>query len=475
MKPEFYGREAELSALHECHRRTERGIPQLVVLFGRRRVGKTFLLQQFLSELSPRTGVYHACSYLSLEEELRAISRSLAGKARLPSDEPSLARPGDLDAFFELLEHSATDEPLVVVIDEVPYLIQGTERFPAALQRFWDRLLTSGATNHLMIVLTGSAISTMTTVVSSGGPLFGRPSRLLRLDPFDLPTAAAFLGIDRDSPTTQHEAVVEARAACGGYPLLLREWDVTVRATANLMRLAAEPLAPLVAMSSVLLLDLPEARGIRAALSAIGRGAHKHSEIQNLANLRIDAALHTLQDGGFVRPQVSIDEKATKAAAKKLYLIADEHLAFYFAMIDPYRQLFEAGQGQSVLRSSVSRWNTLLAATFENEARVHAVRLVDSGVIEEGTLIGEWWTARPAQAQIDVVGIDGQSGTWRLVGEVKWTNRFGNRELRQFEANLAIAGARAAAASKAIWVRNRGSVAIPAGHDLKVFDCSDLL
>ena len=108
--------------------------------------------------MSPRTGVYHACSYLSLEEELRAISRSLAGKARLPSDEPSLARPGDLDAFFELLEHSATDEPLVVVIDEVPYLIQGTERFPAALQRFWDRLLTSGATNHLMIVLTMVAL-----------------------------------------------------------------------------------------------------------------------------------------------------------------------------------------------------------------------------------------------------------------------------------------------------------------------------
>lgn len=468
----LHGRAAELSKLDRCVQSARNGDPQLVVLFGRRRVGKTFLLHHALARLSPGESAYHACSYLSVSDELASLWNEMRASGRVGPEEPA---PKDLDSFLAKAAELAKEQLLVVALDEFPYLIQTSKRIPAAVQRFWDRLQSTNQRTKLVIVLTGSAVSTMSKVIASGGPLFERPTLLIRLDPFDLPTSASFLGITLDSSPSELRAVVEARAACGGYPLLLRKWNIDLPGTENLRLLATDPLAPLVTMSSVLLLDLPDDRGLRATLGAIGRGFHKQSDIQNLTDQRVDAAISILEGGGFVLPHVSAGEKAAKGASRKVFRIADAHLRFYFAMIEPYRQLIEAGQGTAVLSASNERWVSVVAQTFEADVRASAVRMVSDGRLPEGLLIDEWWTDRPTQAQLDVVAIDGASGEWRFAGEAKWTNRFSGHELRAFEKNLAAAGNRALNVRRAIWVGDRSVVDLPIGRETQIFDTRDLL
>ena len=463
----LHGRTAELAELHRLAGLARSGSPQLVVLFGRRRVGKTFLLRRFLEQLDPAETAYHGCTYLSADEEMRTLLAEPAIASRVDT---LLASETFAEGLARLAD-AAADRLLVVAIDEMPYLLGGDDHVVAAIQQLWDRMVEKPT--KLLLILTGSSISTMTRVVSSRGALFARPTKLMQLQPFDFPTSASFLGIDSESPPEQRRAVLEARAACGGYPLLLDRWDVNASADQNLRTMAGGPLDPLIAMSSVLLLDLPDARGVRSVLTAIGRGVHKHGEIQSRADQRIDAALSTLTAGGFVRSVQPIGSKEQKGA-RKLYRIADEHLRFYFAIVDPYRQLFEADQGVAVLAGSQARWATLVQAMFESDARDHAVRLTREGAFGAPLVVGEWWLSnRQQQTQIDVVGIDPMSGSWRLAGEVKWVARFGANDLRHLDEAFRLAGPVAVGAERRIWVPSPDVVTIPSGMTVRVHTLAD--
>ena len=466
MIPMMHGRTAELAALHRHAEVARSGKPQLVVLYGRRRVGKTFLLRRFLEQLDPAEGAYHACSYLSPTAELAAVLEEPALRTRHP------VAPGEtFGDYLDAIAESARDRLLVVTLDEFPYLLGADDHVVAAMQRFWDRIAETNT--RLLLIITGSAISTMTRIVSSRGPLFARPTSLLQLHPFDFTTSASFLGVDTESAPQRQRAVLEARTACGGYPLLLERWNLDASAEQNLTALAAGPLDPLVAMSNVLLLDLPDARGVRSTLAAIGRGVHKHGEIQSRTDQRIDAALSTLISGGFVQSVQPIGSKEEKGARKQ-YRIADEHLLFSFAIIDPYRQLFEANQGDAVLAGSTTRWRSLVEAAFEREARDHALRLVRSGSLEAPTAVGEWWATSPKQCQIDVVGIDTMTGDWRFAGEAKWVKRFGTNDLRLFEDSVRLAGPIGANARRIVWVPDASALTLPTGSVITTFTLRDL-
>ena len=121
-------------------------------------------------------------------------------------------------------------------------------------------------------------------------------------------------------------------------------------------------------------------------------------------------------------------------------------------MIEPNRQLIESGQGAAVFQSKTQEWKSVVAKTFEMQARVHATQLVASGILDHEMLIGPWWTNRPEQVELDVVGVS--KGRWKLVGEAKWSERFGQSELRRFERNLAKCGDRAEQAQRHLWLKS---------------------
>lgn len=455
---QLHGRSVELTTLVSRLAMAHAGRPQMVVMFGRRRVGKSFLLQH-LGEQPDKSDIH--AYYAATRESAAAQRQQLAQGLETSGAGPVNSESWDslLDAVLnETREHSVT-----LLLDEVPYLMESDRSFGTVLQRFWDRVVHTGSAARLMIVLTGSAISTMSSVISSGGPLFERPTELLRLDPFDLPTAASFLGFP------PAEQLIEIQAACGGYPLLLRRWDLAADTRTNLLRLAGDPTGALASNASVLLLDLPDSGGHHRTLAAIGRGATRHNEITSHAGQEIDRALSVLIRSGFVLRRVAVGERN----AETHYQVGDGYLRFWFRIIERNLQYIEGGQGEAVIRRTEPAWKAHVADTFEHEARQHAIRLQRTGGLPDG-IVGDWWTNRPRQAQVDVVITDGPQ--WTLAGEVKWTERFGVNDLRRFEQHLETASTRSAHAALAVWSKGEVDEAVKSLRPgIRIFRPSDLL
>ena len=147
---QFIGRVKELAFLEKCYKAPD---AQLVVMYGRRRVGKTECLRQFSQD---KPCIWYSCAKVTDALQLRAFSRRVIARASTAA--------GYIDAFsswedaFEELARISLDERLVVVIDEFPYAVEGNRSIPSVLQNVWDNVLSR---SNVMIVLCGSSISCM--------------------------------------------------------------------------------------------------------------------------------------------------------------------------------------------------------------------------------------------------------------------------------------------------------------------------
>lgn len=407
-----------------------RGAPQFLVLTGRRRVGKSTLVRRFVSEHAAHCRVV----LFNATHESDTVQRERLREALVDA---GITPPSS--QWSDLLGAALTSPgpPLVLAIDEAPYLLNVNAGWASVLQHAWDQSRDSRDGNAPLLILTGSAISTILTVISSAGPLFGRPTHQLMLDPLDLPSSHELLGHPEPRRT------IEAYSACGGYPLFLNLWNPELAAEANLLRLVDSPVAPLFAGADSLLLEMADIPNHRRVLTAIGGGDHKQSKINQ--HVRAERPLKALERAGFVARRTPISERSPKQAQ---YRISDGYLRFWFEVIEPFLSAIEAGQAATALRMAEGRWNAVVAATFEEGARHHARRLVAAGELEPA-LIGEWWSDTGQQGQVDVVGVAPKR--WRLAGEVKWSNEFRITDLRQLERNLSIARQDAARLTLASW------------------------
>ena len=222
-------REPEMASLTSAASQAAAGVPQLVVVWGRRRVGKTFLLSHFVrDQRAVFFGATQQAQGIELSRLTDAVRRDLGEEAA------DLAGGGfsSWEAALRFFAAVAREQPLVVVLDEVPYLTASTPGFASVVQAVWDHL---PAGTQLTLVLCGSAIGMMEAMIGAGGALRGRPTLTLRLSPIEPVPARAFLG------KLEPAAFLEAYAACGGYPLHLRAWDQHASCETNLLRLAGAP------------------------------------------------------------------------------------------------------------------------------------------------------------------------------------------------------------------------------------------
>jgi AAA+ ATPase superfamily predicted ATPase len=400
-------RRDELARLEACWREASAGRPQLALLWGRRRVGKTFLLSHFVQG---KRAVYFGATQQSQPIELRrlheAVQRDLGAAAA------DLAGGGfaTWEAALRFFAALAEAGPLVVVLDEVPYLARSTPGFASIVQVVWDHLRPG---TRLMLVLTGSAVGVIEDMLGARAALRGRPTLALRLDPLDPLAARAFL------PRLAPAAFLEAYAACGGYPLHLLQWDQQASTAQNLLRLAGSPGGLLLEDApGVLREELPETGGYPRILAAIGRGRTRYSEIASDADQRIEHAVDVLVRTGFVRRALPV---GAPRGARADYEIGDTYLAFWFGVLYASIPDVEAGQGRSVLRRVEPLWQRHLGAVFEDAARLHARRLVEGGVLPGDLVAGRWWATTGEPCEVDVLGILGSRT--HLLGEARWQQR----------------------------------------------------
>jgi AAA+ ATPase superfamily predicted ATPase len=271
-----------------------------------------------------------------------------------------------------------------------------------------------------MLVLTGSAVGTIEGMLGAGGALRGRPTRTVRLDPLDAVAARVFL------PRLDATRYFEAYAACGGYPLHLRQWDQAASTDENLARLAGAAGGILLEdANGILREELPDVGGYPRILAAIGRGRTRAGQIAADADQRIVHPLEVLVRSGFVRRSVPV---GAPRRARPLYEIDDPYLAFWFGVLYADLHLIEAGQGRAVLRARRPSWQRHLGWVFEELARAHARRLVADGTLAEDLVVGRWWTSSGPPLVVDVLGLRRSRAT--LVGEARWQERpLGRRDV----------------------------------------------
>lgn len=415
-------RNAELSRLEAAWERARSGRPQLVVVWGRRRVGKTFLLSHFVRN---KRSIFYGATEQAERIELARLTEAIREQLGERTYDLVGGAFGTWEAALRALAALAAEEPLVVVLDEVPYLTRSTRGFASIVQTVWDHAMPG---TRLMLVLTGSAIGTIEGMLGPGGALRQRATELMRMAPLDPVEARAFL------PRLDPVSCFEAYAACGGYPLHLLSWDRSAGTEENLLRLAGTPGGVLLEdAAGILREELSDAAGYSRILAAIGRGRTRKADITAEADQRVEHPLSVLVASGFVRRSVPI---GAPVKARPIYEIADPYLAFWFGVLYPDLPQIEAGQGRAVLRRNAQRWQRHLGWVFEEAVRAHVVRLVANGELPGDLVVGRWWASSGEPCEVDVLGLRGRRTA--LLGEARWqAGPLGRRELRELVAKTA--------------------------------------
>jgi uncharacterized protein len=341
MTDPFIGRARELAVLEEL---ADSGRPEFYVLYGRRRVGKTELLQRFCEG---RRAVYFLAAQVREKDNLAAFTQSMAECLDDPLAQN--VRFDDWQAALAFAADRAGDERLVLVLDEFPYLCEANKGLPSQLQRFWD---TRGKKSSLMLVLCGSQVSFMEReVLAERSPLFGRRTAQRRLEPLSPADSLRFFD------DWNLEQRVLAFAVVGGMPAYLRRFDTKIDLETNLMREVLRPEGYLFDEVQFLLRsEFHQPATYNSLLGAVAKGLDRVGDIA--AEVGVDSTtankyLSTLRSLGLVRRSVPLTDPDPLRSRKGRYRIADRFLSFHFRHVQPHLSMIEAGRGARVLEEHI--------------------------------------------------------------------------------------------------------------------------
>lgn len=421
MSDPFLNRVDEIEALERVWRNPG---ASLVLVWGRRRTGKTRLLGRFVGG---KRAVFYGATEQSSEAELRGFAQAARESLRpAGGDLLALADFPSWDGAFTYLGEAARRERLVVVLDEFPYLVEAEPALPSIIQRFWDR---AGSETKLRLVLCGSAQAVMENLQNQKAPLFGRVDLRLQLRPFGHKDAALFLpGLPPSERAIAHSVV-------GGMPTYLKRWRDDVGHGANLRRLFGDATSPLIEEGEfVLSSELPEGAGYFRILLAIANGHRTYGGIRTFADIDIDRQLDRLIRIGLVERVVPATEDPARTR-RAMYRIADNFLAFWFRFVYRRRADIARGLGRQVVdRTILPGLSDYMGEPWEEIGREHLRQLAARDALRGPvSSIGRWWNTDHS-VEIDVVGVQGRAVV--LAGSVKWARKVGRGELSRLRRAL---------------------------------------
>ncbi len=368
---------------------------KLFILYGRRRVGKTYLLKHCTGN---RNGIFFSGRQVSNEFLLDSFSKEVG---RIMAIKGIHFKHWE-EAFDFVFSNSETINYLV--LDEFQYMVEAAPEIPSVLQMLIDHKETD-----LKLVLCGSSISFMHGLLSYNNPLYGRKTNYLKLLPVKFPELEQFL-------RTDYHTMLNHYAVFGGIPLYLEMIDDQASLFDNIIRLFLNIDSPLREEPLFLLSqELREPRVYLSILEAISFGYNRSSEIASKIGYqdsrKIQPYLNTLKTLDLIKKEVPITEKNPARSRKGIYKIKDTLFSFWFRFIYPNLHYIEnemSGKVVSDLETNIRQFSSFV---FEDISRNYLQRTFYFDKI------GNYWHK---DVEIDVMA---QKDDQWFAGECKWRNK----------------------------------------------------
>ncbi|MEE9152400.1 MAG: ATP-binding protein [Thermoplasmata archaeon] len=408
MLDKFVNRFEERNALEK---RWKNDKAEFVVLYGRRRVGKTELIRQFCRD---KPHIYLLATESNEVEQLREFSNKIG---RYFDEDLLLKNPfSRWQDMFDYLGEKAKKR-LILAIDEFPYLIVSNTALPSQLQKAWDENLSD---TRIFLILCGSSIGMMEkAVLGYKSPLYGRRTSSIEL--FPMP----FKGVIGFFPNKNLKEQVEIYSVLGGMPAYLQQFSQDMNLLENIREnILTKGSFLYEEIEFILKQELREPRTYFTILLNLAFGKTRVNDIATSMNMdrnKISRYLSTLQKLKIITRELPVTEKLPHKSRKGIYKLNDEFFKFWFRFIFPNRSYIEEKEIEYVIQYIKSDINNHIGFTFEDVCRQALREMSLKRVILPfySMKIGRWWYK---EEEIDIVALQDEKNKI-LFGECKWSGK----------------------------------------------------
>ena len=423
----FIGREKELKSLQNIYEKAGFG---MTIVYGRRRVGKSFLIREFIKG---KKTIFYTATKVGADRNLELFSKQVFDQL---DPAYSNATFSNIESIFDIITSkvSSTTEKLILVIDELPYWAEKDEALLSVLQKYID---TQWLDKNMMLILCGSALSFMEKkVLSEKSPIFGRRDSQIKLDAFNYKDAALFV------PNYSPEEKAICYGVTGGVAKYLALFDSSKSLDENIIKLFFNTDGYLFDETKNLLTQkFSDVTLVNNIIEQVASGETTLNIISSKIKEKESTVLYSLEkliDVGLVEKKKCITEEKNKK--KTQYVLKDHMFKFWYQFIPKAISVIEMGQGQAYYEKVVkSGLHSFMGSVFEDMCRYYTL---EHGILGEFdsfiTEVGTWWGVEQMTgtngekyqqaADIDVVGISTIDKT-AVIGECKFKNEKIDKEI----------------------------------------------
>lgn len=404
----FIGRERELNSLEKLYASDKF---EFAVIYGKRRVGKTALINHFIRN---KKAIYFMGVESNDKQNLENFSKNiLEYGVGIQADTAFLSFQAALEYVFQLAEK----ERLILAIDEYPYVARSSRSLASTLQLLIDKYKEN---SKLMLILCGSSMSYMEDhVLAYKAPLYGRRTAQMKMQPFDFADACRYFKNFSDEDKALIYGIV------GGTPQYLLQMDDKLSIEENIKNTFLNPTSSLFEEPENLLKqEVREPALYNAIITAIATGSTRMAEISTKVGAETSvcaAYLKNLLALGLVQKETPYGEKASR---KSIYAIDDNMFRFWYRFVPENYSIISRGASDIAYKRMEPHLSDYMGKVFEEICKQYLWKLLLKGQspVEFGEL-GRWWGTDPfthSQTEIDIMGE--QDINTALFGECKWTN-----------------------------------------------------
>ena len=410
----FVGRHQELEQLNQAYQENNF---QFTVIYGRRRIGKTSLINEFLKD---KKAIYYVALEENAEDNLKRFSDAISIFKN--TDQGGKEKFADFEECFKEITRLAQEQRVILVIDEFPYLAKAYPTISSMLQSYIDHEFKE---TNLFLILCGSSMSFMERqVLGYQSPLYGRRTLALKLEPFKLSEAHEML------PKLSKEDAFIINTVCGGVPQYLSYMSDSMSVADNIKknflsksgRLFDEP-------NNLLQQELRDPTNYNSIINAIASGASKHSKIAQSAHLQtgpLTTYLNNLIDLGIVEKKLPVTEQKKSRSKNIVYHICDGMFRFWYTFVGKQTDLIERGLTDLAWVKVQKGLSDFMEPEFEKYSQdfMWSQDMNEKIVPNPFIHLGNWWGTDKRthqQVELDIVGFsdDERDGYF---GECKWKN-----------------------------------------------------